>query len=112
MRVVWRVGVKAPYRAAFWRFLLNIVRTTPRLFARGIAQAVNGEHVIRFTRDDVIPRLLAAEKDGARAPQSTLQKSDLKAIPRQVALASFARSAEMSRLAQLRRSAGSDGLKL
>ena len=33
----------------------------PHLFARGVSQAVNGEHVIRFTREDVVPQLVAAQ---------------------------------------------------
>jgi radical SAM superfamily enzyme YgiQ (UPF0313 family) len=60
-RTIWRQGVRAPYRAAFWRFIAAVLWRTPRLIARSVSQAVNGEHVIRFTREDVIPRLAAAQ---------------------------------------------------
>jgi radical SAM superfamily enzyme YgiQ (UPF0313 family) len=111
MRVIWRMGVKAPYRAAFWRFLGNILRTNPRLLARGIAQSVNGEHVIRFTRDDVIPRLVATEQESPRATEVPGATDEID-IPRQVALAMFSKSSETSRLAQLRRTAHTQSLKM
>jgi radical SAM superfamily enzyme YgiQ (UPF0313 family) len=61
MRTVWRLGVRAQYRLAFWRFFVTVLWRMPHLFARGISQAINGEHVIRFTRDDVVPKLAAAQ---------------------------------------------------
>lgn len=56
-RIIWRLGVRAPYRNAFWRFMGKVVWRTPTLFVRAISQAVNGEHVIRFTNEDVMPRI-------------------------------------------------------
>ena len=61
LRTVWRLGVRAQYRLAFWRFIGTVLWRMPHLFARGVSQAVNGEHVIRFTREDVVPQLLAAQ---------------------------------------------------
>jgi radical SAM superfamily enzyme YgiQ (UPF0313 family) len=55
-RTVWRMGVKAPYRLAFWRFLATVLWRHPRFIARAVSQAVNGEHVIRFTSEDVMER--------------------------------------------------------
>ena len=60
LRVIWRQGICAPYRGAFWRFIGRAIWRAPSLLPRSIAQAVNGEHVIRFTHDDVMPRLATA----------------------------------------------------
>ena len=85
VRSFWRLGVRAPYRGAFWRFIRDVVRRTPHLVARGIAQAVNGEHVIRFTHDDVMPRLAWARANPrqayARAPKSTANVGVLGRLP-------------------------------
>jgi hypothetical protein len=56
-RALWRIGVRAPYRGAFWRFIGKVARRYPQLLDRGLAQAVIGEHVIRFTSEDVLPRM-------------------------------------------------------
>ncbi len=60
LRVIWRQGVRAPYRAAFWRFAGQALRRGIKLLPRSVAHAVNGEHVIRFTHEDVMPRLTSA----------------------------------------------------
>jgi len=70
LRTGWRMGVKAPYRKAFWRFMAKAMWQSPLLAARSVSQAINGEHVIRFTRDDVMPRLAVTE---------TLARSELRA---------------------------------
>jgi radical SAM superfamily enzyme YgiQ (UPF0313 family) len=61
LRTIWRQGIRAPYRAAFWKFIGTVLWRTPHLISKSISQAINGEHVIRFTREDVVPRLAAAQ---------------------------------------------------
>lgn len=61
-RTVWRMGVKAPYRLAFWRFLATVLWRHPHFIARAVSQAVNGEHVIRFTSEDVMERFERARR--------------------------------------------------
>lgn len=59
LRSLWHQGVLASYRREYWRFLLDAVLAAPRSFPRAIAMAINGEHMIRFTEEDVLPRLAA-----------------------------------------------------
>ena len=87
MRVIWRMGIRAPYRGAFWRFMGKVLRRGPSLLARSAAHAVNGEHVIRFTREDVLPRLAEARARAARAAisSSSLVRESTATKPRFVA---------------------------
>ena len=61
LRTIWRQGIRAPYRGAFWRFVFKALGRAPHLLPRFVAHAVNGEHAIRFTHEDVMPRLAAAQ---------------------------------------------------
>ena len=60
LRSVWRQGVTGNYRRAYWRFLGQVLRRTPRRIARAVALAIAGEHMIRYTAEDVLPRLASA----------------------------------------------------
>jgi radical SAM superfamily enzyme YgiQ (UPF0313 family) len=62
LRSVWQQGVRGKYRTAYWRFLGQVIRHAPRRFARAISLAIAGEHLIRYTAEEVLPRL-----DGAIA---------------------------------------------
>jgi len=53
-------GVLGRYRRAYWRFLGRAIWRTPRRLARAFSLAVSGEHMIRYTADDVLPRLQLA----------------------------------------------------
>jgi radical SAM superfamily enzyme YgiQ (UPF0313 family) len=59
-RSVWRQGVRGPYRAAYWQFLLRAALTAPQHLGAAIALAVHGEHMIRYTFEDILPRLAEA----------------------------------------------------
>jgi radical SAM superfamily enzyme YgiQ (UPF0313 family) len=65
-RSLWKQGVRGSYRRAYWKFLLQVLRRAPRRFARAISLAVAGEHMIRYTRESVLPRLAAALDDVER----------------------------------------------
>lgn len=54
---LWHQGVTGSYRLAYWRFLARTLLFTPRRLARALSLAISGEHMIRYTREDVLPRL-------------------------------------------------------
>jgi radical SAM superfamily enzyme YgiQ (UPF0313 family) len=56
---IWRQGVRGRYRDVYWRFLLRAALIAPQRFARAFALAVHGEHMIRYTFEDVLPRVTA-----------------------------------------------------
>jgi radical SAM superfamily enzyme YgiQ (UPF0313 family) len=67
-RSVWRLGVLGPRRRYFWRLLAAGLRRGPGAFARAVTFAALGEHFIRYTREDVLPRLDRALADIRGAP--------------------------------------------
>jgi radical SAM superfamily enzyme YgiQ (UPF0313 family) len=67
LKSVWRIGVLSPRRGRFWRLLRRSLRR-PRTFARAVAMAVQGEHMIRYTDEDVAPRLDAVLEKLRREP--------------------------------------------
>ena len=71
--LVWQ-GLFSNYRWAYWRFLLRAVRRTPGRFARAIAFCIQGEHMIRYTREDVLPRVEQAIDDARRRPRPRLRR--------------------------------------
>ena len=58
-RIVLRIGVLSPRRWKFWRLVGRALRR-PHTLARAMALAVQGEHFIRYTREEVLPRIEAA----------------------------------------------------
>jgi hypothetical protein len=45
------LGVKAPYRAAFWRFYFQILKNYRRQYVQGLVNAIVGHHFIRYTSE-------------------------------------------------------------
>lgn len=74
LRTVRRLGIEGQWRGPFWRLIGAALRRSPRFLAWAIGKAVQGEHLRRYTAEDVVPRLGAAleevraEKAAARAP--------------------------------------------
>lgn len=103
LRVIWRMGIVAPYRGAFWRFIGKALWRAPQLMSRSVSQAVNAEHVIRFTHEDVMPRLatVRATMPTELHTASAHLQGEVGIIPRDVALASFSRADETERLVQI-----------
>ena len=66
-RSLWTQGVKAPYRLAYWRFMLWTLRYHPRKLPWAVAQACAGHHFITYTRETAIPRLRASRANAAPA---------------------------------------------
>lgn len=111
-RVLWRQGVRAPYRRAFWRFLATTLLRYPRQIPRCIAQAVNGEHVIRFTTEDVVPRLRKSRIEAADA-RAEFARAKRRAASTEPRLASVGRvlAAPQGDLVQLSSHVGSRAAK-
>jgi radical SAM superfamily enzyme YgiQ (UPF0313 family) len=57
LRTLWSIGLRSPRRGEFWRLLVRTLRRAPHAFPRAIELAIQGEHLIRYTREDVLPRL-------------------------------------------------------
>jgi hypothetical protein len=68
LRAMFRIGVLAPHRRHFWRLLFRTARRSPQIFSRAVALAIKGEHLIRYTREDVLPRLEASLGQLAAVP--------------------------------------------
>jgi hypothetical protein len=58
-RSIWRQGVRGGYRRDYWTFLARALRTAPRRIAHAMAMAIHAEHFIRYTFEDVLPRVSA-----------------------------------------------------
>ena len=57
LRAVWGIGIVGQRRRHFWRLVLSTLWRRPAVFARAVALAVMGEHMIRYTDEVVLPRL-------------------------------------------------------
>jgi radical SAM superfamily enzyme YgiQ (UPF0313 family) len=72
-RVVWRLGVRGPRRRHFWRLVARGLARGADALPRAVTFAVLGEHMIRYTAEEVLPRLdrrlaeLRAARDGGHA---------------------------------------------
>ncbi|MBK8977388.1 MAG: B12-binding domain-containing radical SAM protein [Planctomycetes bacterium] len=62
-RAAWnaivRIGLRGPRRRPFWRLLLTTLLRAPRRLAWSFARAIEGEHLIRYTAEVVLPRIRA-----------------------------------------------------
>ena len=68
-------GVTGQYRKTYWKFLGQTLRHTPRRLARAIALAVAGEHMIRYTKEAVLPRLTEAIEEVRQEDAEAAQKA-------------------------------------
>ena len=70
LRSLWTQGIRSPRRASYWRFLLRAMWQTPRRFPRAVGLAINAEHMVRYTEEEVLPRLRASILEARRAPRA------------------------------------------
>jgi radical SAM superfamily enzyme YgiQ (UPF0313 family) len=68
-RAIWQEGVRSRHRAAYWRFLGRALLQSPRRLPRAIGFAINAAHMIRYTEEEVLPRLSASMTEARRAPR-------------------------------------------
>ncbi|MBI2898243.1 MAG: B12-binding domain-containing radical SAM protein [Deltaproteobacteria bacterium] len=73
-RAIVRLGLFGSRRRHFWSLLGQAVRRSPRTISWAIGHAIQGEHLIRYTREDVLPRIQVAIEElraGAAEPACT-----------------------------------------
>ena len=68
-RSVWQQGVRSRHRGAYWRFLARALVQSPRRFGRAVGLAINAEHMVRYTDEEVLPRLRASIAEARRVPR-------------------------------------------
>lgn len=75
VRILIGMGLRSPRRLRFWRLFFKAI-TRPYAFSKAMSIAVQGEHLIRYTQEDVLPRIdqalaeVAAEAAVRRVPAS------------------------------------------
>ncbi|HZX95819.1 MAG TPA: B12-binding domain-containing radical SAM protein [Myxococcales bacterium] len=72
LRIALRVGVLSPRRGHFWRLVGRALRR-PHTLPRAVALAVQGEHFIRYTEKEVVPRIERALRELRAAPAAQVQ---------------------------------------
>ncbi|MBI1944053.1 MAG: B12-binding domain-containing radical SAM protein [Deltaproteobacteria bacterium] len=82
-RASWALGVKGRDRGYYWRLIWTALRHARGNIARAVVAAVLGEHLIRYTREDVIPRLNDALRaiEGERAARGAASSNVDGAVP-------------------------------
>jgi radical SAM superfamily enzyme YgiQ (UPF0313 family) len=73
-RAVWRIGLRGPRRAHFWRLVGGALRRGRAAVPRAVTLAIVGESLIRYTQEVVLPRLdqtLAALAPAGAVPVPT-----------------------------------------
>lgn len=58
-RAIWSIGIRSARRRQFWGLLAHSVLTAPHTLSWCVASAIQGEHLVRYTAEDVLPRLRA-----------------------------------------------------
>jgi len=73
-RTIWRLGVKSSRRRLFWSIVGEALLRSPRHVPWAVEKAIQGEHFLRYTTEDVLPRLRHALEDvrADRMPRSDL----------------------------------------
>jgi radical SAM superfamily enzyme YgiQ (UPF0313 family) len=60
LRAMWHVGVRSPRRRLFWRLMGRALLRGRGKVRQAVVHAVQGEHLIRYTREHVVPRIEVA----------------------------------------------------
>jgi hypothetical protein len=72
--------MRSSYRREYWRFLLTSLLRAPRDFPRAVALAVVAEHMIRYTQEDILPRLSLPRAERTRVPLPPVEDDSLVAL--------------------------------
>jgi radical SAM superfamily enzyme YgiQ (UPF0313 family) len=62
-RTIWRLGIKSPRRRVFWSLAAMALRRSLWLMPWAVEKAIQGEHFLRYTAEDVLPRVARALDD-------------------------------------------------
>jgi radical SAM superfamily enzyme YgiQ (UPF0313 family) len=68
IRAIYRLGLRGPRRGHFWRLFARGLRRGRHALRTAIACAVRGEHMIRYTKEVVLPRLARAVREADATP--------------------------------------------
>ncbi|MHC5040246.1 MAG: B12-binding domain-containing radical SAM protein [Planctomycetota bacterium] len=63
LRAIWHIGVLSPRRGLFWKLMARVISRGRSHFRQAIGHAVQGEHLIRYTREYLVPRMEKALAD-------------------------------------------------
>ena len=91
LRTIWHVGILGPRRFRFWKLMVKALWRGRSHLRQAVAHAVQGEHLILYTRKHLLPRIEQALEElqaGLRRGPDPLP-SDLR-VPQPAALASQA----------------------
>jgi hypothetical protein len=59
-KAFWHVGILSPRRRYFWRLMIKALPHGPQRIRQSVVHAVQGEHLIRYTQEHVVPQLKRA----------------------------------------------------
>jgi radical SAM superfamily enzyme YgiQ (UPF0313 family) len=57
LRILWHIGVVSPRRRLFWRLMAVAMLRGAGRIRQAVAHAIQGEHLICYTRETVVPRI-------------------------------------------------------
>lgn len=75
VRAIAVLGVASPRRRMFWSLLAGALRRSLRRAPWAIAKAIQGEHLIRYTEMDVLPRIDRALAEVRQSPPVAARRS-------------------------------------
>jgi len=79
LKVLFVLGVVRSWRGHFWRLLWKTTRKSPHNLRRAVVLAAMGDHMIRYTKEDVLPRLDEALTD-IEAERHTARGKSLRVV--------------------------------
>ncbi|MCA9664992.1 MAG: B12-binding domain-containing radical SAM protein [Myxococcales bacterium] len=85
VRATLKIGLRGPARREYWRLFAYCVLHARHAFAGAIGHAIMGEHMIRYTREEVLPRIeralreLRAERQRAAAAVAATAERETRA---------------------------------
>lgn len=57
LKMLYKIGLRSPRRRHFWRLLRVAAQSGPHSVKWAVVHAIQGEHMIRYTQEEVLPRL-------------------------------------------------------
>ena len=57
LRTIWHVGILSPRRRLFWQLMVKAILRGPSHIRQAVAHSIQGEHLILYTCEHVVPRM-------------------------------------------------------